>query len=290
MSDATKKYIKVYCSKTKCYGMITAEQNNGALQITNFYEIDDDTAKAITTSHTGALPTVSAHLKPCASCNKRTAGCCDKSRQCAVPKGELWFQCLYCSELEVCGNDQASGGADIYFLLDQSGSMELTDRLQAAKAVKAMMQSLSGSGNTYSFVAWGSSPGYLFRHETSMIKMTAAMAAYEAGTTPYGGSTAAHLAFDLIRSDVMASERPVRIIFVTDGYLDDDAAALAARNLLLTKENVEILAIGVNGANDTTLRALGTVPAFSKVVGGTAALTSTFEQIADALKKKGNNF
>jgi uncharacterized protein with von Willebrand factor type A (vWA) domain len=120
--------------------------------------------------------------------------------------------------------------------------------------------------------------------------MKAAMAAYEAGTTPHGGSTAADQAFALIQNDVLAAKRPVRIIFVTDGYLDDDAAALRERNALLGNGNVEILAIGVTGANEATLRAIGTVPAFSKVVGDSSALTSTFEQIADALKKSGNNF
>jgi hypothetical protein len=270
--------------------MITAEQNNGSLVITNFYEIDNETAKGIHTDYTGALPPVSAHLKPCAACGKRAAGCCDKSRQCAVSKGELWFQCLYCSKLEVETAPPPPGGADIYFLLDQSGSMTLSDRMEAGRAVKSMMQSLSGAGNTYSLVSWGSSAGYLFCRETGMIKMRASIAAYEAGTPPYGGSTAAHLAFNLIRQDVLSAKRPVRIIFVTDGYFDDDAAALLERNALLAKGNVEILALGVTGANEATLRAIGTVPAFSKVVGDSSALTSTFEQIADALKKSGNNF
>lgn len=290
MSEANKKYIKVYCPKSKCYGLITAEQNNGAMQITNFYEIDNDTAKTINTDYSGSLPPVSVHLKPCATCGKRIPGSCDKSKQCAVSKGELWYQCLYCSKLELASVTPAPTALDIYFLLDQSGSMALHDRVEAAKAVKSMMQSLSGNGNTYSFVAWGSSAGYLFDHETGICKMTAAIAAYEAGATPYGGSTAAHLAFARIRDDVLSSKRPVRIIFVTDGYLDDDAEAIRERNLLLENSNVEILALGVTGANEASLRALGTVPAFSKVVGGSAALTSTFEQIADTLKKTGNNF
>ena len=84
---------------------------------------------------------------------------------------------------------------------------------------------------------------------------------------------------------------PVRILLVTDGGFDSEAAAIRARNELLAgKQNVEILAIGVTGARQSTLEKIGTVPAFSKVVGGSSALTSTFEQIAEILKRNGNNF
>ena len=290
MSDATKKYIKTYCSKSKCYGLITAEINNGAWKITNFYGIDNETAKSISTSHEGALYPVSAHLKPCASCGKRSVGCCDKSKGCPVPKGELWYQCLFCSGLEI-SRETSSGGADIYFLLDQSGSMTDNDRREAAKAVRSMTQSLQGNGNTYSFVAWGSDAGYLFRNETGMAKMDAALSSYESGSTPYGGSTAADRAFNLIRDGVRGATRPVRIIFVTDGGFNDDAAAGRARDAILNaNKNVEILAIGVTGAIEASLRRIGTVPKFSKVVGGTSALTSTFEDIAKILKNNGNNF
>lgn len=290
MSEGTKKYIKMYCPKSKCYGLVTAEMNNGSWKITNFYEIDNDTAKSINTTHEGALYPVSAHLKPCASCGKRTVGCCDKTRGCPVPKGELWYQCLFCSGLEV-HKEASSGGADFYFLLDQSGSMSTSDRCEASRAVRSMMRSLQGNGNTYSFVAWGSDAGYLFRNETNMSKMTSALSSYESGSTPYGGSTAADRAFDLIRGDVNRAKRPVRIIFVTDGGFDDDAAAGRARDAVVNaNKNVEILAIGVTGAIEASLRRIGTVPKFSKVVGGTSALTSTFEDIAKVLKNNGNNF
>lgn len=290
MSDSTKKYIKMYCPKSKCYGLITAEMNNGSWKITNFYEIDNDTAKSINTTHEGGLYPVSAHLKPCASCGKRSVGCCDKTRGCPVPKGELWYQCLFCSGLEI-SQTVSTGGADFYFLLDQSGSMSYSDRAEASRAVTSMMQSLQGNGNTYSFVAWGSEAGYLFRNETNLSKMASALDSYESGSSPYGGSTAAHKAFNLIRDDVGRASRPVRIIFVTDGGFDDDAAAGRARDAVVkSNKNVEIVAIGVTGANESSLRRIGTVGKFSKIVGGTSALTSTFEDIAKVLKGNGNNF
>lgn len=289
MSDTTKKYIKVFCPKTKCYGLITTEYNNGVSQVTNFYEIDSDTANNIETAYNGALPVVSGSLKPCACCGGRTARCCDKSKQCKVAKGELWYQCLYCSKLEI-SQDASAGGAEVYFLMDESGSMSAGDRKEAANAVRKMVQSLQGNGNVYSFVAWGSNAGYVFHNETNTAKMSSALSSYERGTTGYGGSTAAHLAFSYINRDVLRAERPVRIILVTDGGFDDETAAVTARDALLQNRNVEILAVGVTGAIQRNLSKIGTVPAFSRVVGGSSALTSTFEQIAEMLKKKGNNF
>ena len=290
MIDTTKKYIKTYCPRTKCYGLITTESINGSLKITNFYEIDADTAKNIEISFDGDLPPVSSYLKPCATCGRRTPKCCDKTRQCKVNRGELWYQCLYCSGLEICQDDKAEGSAEFYFLMDESGSMSRSDREEAAKAVRRMIQSLQGNGNVYSFVAWGSDAGYVFDHETNISKMSGALVSYENNTTGYGGSTAADRAFEYIKDDVFRSKKPVRIIFVTDGWFDNVESAISARNDLLKKQNVEILAIGVTGADQWALSRIGTVPAFSKVIGESSALTSTFEQIAEILKKNGNNF
>ncbi|MBR1747935.1 MAG: VWA domain-containing protein [Clostridia bacterium] len=286
-----KKYVKVYCKKSKKYGLVTVEKTNGVDRVTNFYEIDDETAKSVNTAFEGELPDVSGHLKPCVSTGKRTPRSSDSSRQCAVKRGELWYQCLFCSGLEICRSAERTGGADIYFLMDQSGSMEYHDRRAAANAVKRMVQTLSGMNNTYSFVAWGSTAGYIFKKETNMSKMNSALSLYESGKTEHSGSTDAANAFRCIQPDVASSHRPVRIIFVTDGYLDSDEEALVERNRLLGgQRNVEILAIGVDGAKQETLKKIGTVAAFSKVIGSSAALTSTFEQIAAVLKKKGNNF
>lgn len=289
MSGESKSYIKVYCRKSDCFGLLTVEVINGIPQITNFYGIDRDTAKKVVTRHEGALPVVSASLIGCNNCGRRVAGCCNKSGQCRVKKGTLEHQCLYCSAMEVC-SVAGNGGADIYFLMDESGSMSRQDRVEGANAVRRMIQSLQGEGNTYTFVAWASRAGYLFRQETSLSKMSSALVAYENDSTGYTGSTNAAGALDLIRDAVLTSRRPVRILLVTDGAFDNENAAIRKRNEILAKKNVEILAIGVTGAIQRTLQRMGTVPEFSRVVGGSSALTSTFEQIAEILKKNGNNF
>lgn len=286
-----KQYIKVFCKKKNCYGLITIEENNGSHVITNFYEIDEDTAKNIKTSYNESLPMVSSHLKPCSTCGKRVPRSCDKTKQCKVEKGQLWYQCLYCSGIEVCQDQETAGGAHIFFLMDNSGSMSEKDRIEGANAVRKMIQSLQGLGNTYSFVPWGSDAGYLFYGEQNISKISSALGLYEQGLAGHGGSTAAHLAFDYIRGDVSSSKVPVRILLVTDGGFDSEFLAVDARNgLLNSNENIEILAIGVTGANASNLEKIGTVPAFSKVIGSSAALSDTFEQIAEILKKKGNNF
>lgn len=285
-----KKYVKVYCKKANKYGLVTIEKSNGYDKITNFYEIDDATAAKIQTSFTGNLPEVSMYLKPNAVGGARTPRSTDKSRQCSVKKGELWYQCIYCSALEI-SNTVAASACDIYFLMDESGSMAYSDRKEGAAAVSKLVQSLSGAGNVYSFVAWGSDAGYVFQNSTNAVEINRASQLYVDGLTGHSGSTDAAEAFRYIASDVARAKKPVRIIFVTDGYFDDEDAAVRERNrLLASNRNVEILAIGITGASQSSLSRIGTVPAFSKVVGGSSALTSTFEQIAETLKKSGNNF
>ena len=270
--------------------MVTTEKSNGVMQITNFYEIDNDTAKNINTNYSGALPMVSSRLKACADCKGRTPMCCDKSRGCKVGKGELWYQCLYCNSLEICKNASV-GGAEVYFLMDQSGSMSHNDRVQAANAVRSMTQKLQGNGFVYSFVAWGSDAGYVFHKETSLAKMSSALASYENGTTGHGGGTNAAGALSYIKNEVLATkDKAVWILLVTDGGFDNESLAVQERNVLLGNKNVQIMAIGVTGARESTLQKMSTVSSFSRVVGDASALTSTFDQIAEMLKKSGNNF
>ncbi|MBQ9369544.1 MAG: VWA domain-containing protein [Clostridia bacterium] len=283
-----KKYVKVYCDKSKKYGLVTIENNNGYDRVVNFYEIDDDTAKQIDTSFEGELPDVSMYLKPNAINNSRTPRSMDKSGQCGVKKGELWYQCLFCSHLDICS--AGPGSSAIYFLMDASGSMEENDRREAAKAVKSLVAALSGSGNVYSFVAWSDDADYVFQDATNPKDIERALDRYIDGKYG-GGCTYAGKAFALIYQSVKQAKLPVRILFVTDGYLHDPDNALIKRNdLLAANKDVEVLAIGITGADQGTLSTLGTVPEFSKVVGGSSSLTSTFEQIADTLKKSGNNF
>lgn len=285
-----KNYIKTYCPGNRSYGIVVTEKVNGTEQITNFYGIDRETAESIKTSYEGRLPEVSGSLKPCTQCGERRPMCCDKHRKCPVKKGEMWYQCLYCSSMEIV-NDKPDTGSDIYFLMDNSASMSAADREEASDAVKNMIQSLEGMNNRYSFVAWASKAGYIFRNESNLLKIEHALADYRNGNCEYTGSTAAEKALRCIKNDVLRSERPAKIILVTDGQFDSTEAAVKARDALLNNQrSVEIMAVGVTGADEDTLKMIGTVRAFSRVVGSTKALLSTFEQIAEELKKNRNNY
>ena len=290
MSDIKQEYIKVYCPKVKTYGMITTEKNNGLDQIVNFFEIDDDTAKKINTSHEGALPNVSMHLKPDAETGSRTPLVSDKTRHCSVGKGELWYQCLFCSGLQVCAETKKSKAIDVYFLMDESGSMSRADRINGANAVRTLVQDLQGAGNTYSFVPWGSNAGYLFCKETNPSAISSSLVAYEEDRTGYGGSTAADRAFAAIYNEVARSGNPVRIIFVTDGGFDSLPAAVRERDRLLrANPSAEILALGVPGAVQSNLDKISTVPSFSKVLGSSSELSTTFADIRKYLDEGNNN-
>ncbi|MCR4661295.1 MAG: VWA domain-containing protein [Clostridia bacterium] len=288
---AEKKYVKMYCQKSKCYGLVTIEVDNGVSKICNFYEIDDDTAKNINNVDDSSLPQVSGYLKPCFKDGTRNPLSCDMKRQCSVKKGELWYQCIYCKDLEICNSISNSASYNIYFIMDESGSMSYSDRKEGSNAVRKLIQSLVGNGNTYSFVAFGSYAGYVFKNETNIDKISSALKLYENDNTGYGGSTAADLAFETIKNDVFEAKKPIRIILVTDGYFDSLDRTIEVRNSILKCRNdIEILAIGVTGADNYSLGEIGTVPEFSKVIGDAKNLTHTFEDIANLLKNKGNNF
>ena len=283
---ADKEFVKLYCPKSKCYGLASIEESNGKKVITNFYEIDDDTAKQINIPYSGSLPEVSSYLKPCSINNSRTPLSVDKEKGCKVKKGQLWYQCLYCSSLKLAVPESASSSADIYFLMDESGSMSSNDRSEGAKAVRGMVKSLTGSGNTYSFVTWASSAKYLFEKESNISKIDSALGLYEIGMNGVGGSTAAHNAFDYIKEDVKRASKPVIIIFVTDGGFDNESLAVASRDRLLScNSNVQIFAIGVTGAIESSIRKITTVDKIKPIVGSSSALSSTFDDIVRILRE-----
>lgn len=285
MSTDNKKYVKTYCPKSKKYGLVTIDKNNGRDQVVNFYDIDDAIASQINTDFNDALPEVSSHLKSCATTNSRTPMSCDKSRGCPVKKGELWYQCLYCSSLEIVKNN--TGAFDVYFLMDASGSMSTSDRREASRAVTSLVQQLQDMNNIYSFVPWANSATYLFKGENSVSKISSALRTYENDNCNVGGGTCADSPFDYIRSDVMRAKNPVFIIFVTDGEFFDLNAAIRARDAVLAKGNAEIMAVGITGADEYSLSKMRTIN--GPPTGGSAQLTSTFAQIADILRKSGNN-
>ena len=283
-----KKYCKVCCSIKKYYGLATIEDFQGKDVITNFQPIDKKTADSINNDGIASLPDVGNNLLACDVTGKRKPMCVDKSKKCNLKKDELRFQCLYCDKLKVERN--INNSFEIYFLMDNSGSMSQRDRGEGAKAVKNLVSSLPDMDNTYYFVAWGSDAGYLFKDESDASKIEKALKSYVDGTCGYGGSTAAHKAFDLVKQDVSRAKRTPVIIFVTDGGFDDDKLALSARNSVLSANKAAaIISIGVEGADENNLRAVGTVSDFSKIAGDSSQLSKTFIDVAEFLRKSGRN-
>ena len=283
-----KKYCKLYCSKRDLYGLATIEKLNMTDYITNFQPLDKQDADKMENEGISSLPMVNTNLLPSEDNGKRIPLAVDRSNKCELFRGGLTFQCLYCNRLSVTRS--LHGGFSIYFLMDNSGSMDGSDRAEGSRAVRNLMQSMSTMDNEYSFVPWGSNAGFLFDHMRSISEIEPALRKYENGTAGFSGSTAAHKAFFTVQSHVAKDTKPVVIIFVTDGGFDDERAAKEARNkVLASNEDVNIIAIGVTGAYERNLKEIGTIDSFSKVAGDSRQLTQAFMDVAAFLKKTGKN-
>ena len=283
-----KKYCKLYCSIKKLYALATIENRQGKELITNFQPIDNKTANEIDNQGINSLPLVNSNLLESEDNGKRIPLSIDRSKKCNLLKDELRYQCIYCNKLNI--SKSISNSFSIYFLLDNSGSMSNSDRNEGKIAIKKLISSLADMDNDYSFIPWGSDAGYLFKREKNIYEIENALDRYTRGLNKYSGSTNAAGAFNLIKSDVKSEQKKVIIIFVTDGGFDDDRAAKDARNeVLRSNNNTEIIAIGVTGALENNIRAIGTISDFSKIIGDSNQLSKTFVDVAEFLKKSGRN-
>ena len=279
-------YLKVHCPIKDLYGLLTVDIVQGKEQITNFQPLEKDVAKDIN-NYRDTFPPISSYLLPCETTGNRNIGEIDKSVGCKI-NTNLPFQCLYCSRLQLTKN--SSGPYDIYFLLDESGSMSRKDRYEATTAVKKILIELNGMDNTYSFVSWGTNAGYLFFQTDNDLLIDKKLKLYEEGKTGYRGETYPESAFNLIKNDVQKATKPVIIIFVTDGGFHNVKTAKKARDeLLMVNDNISIIAIGITGAIQANLDLIGTVKELSKIVGDSSALSKSFIDVADFLLKKNKN-
>ena len=283
-----KKYCKLYCGVKKLYGLATIEAMQGKDVVTNFQPIDKKTADGIDNQGITILPVINSNLLESVDNGKRIPLSIDRSKQCNLKNGELRYQCIYCNKLEIAKSN--TGSFSIYFLLDNSGSMSKNDRHEGELAVRKLISTLKEMDNDYSFIPWGSDAGYLFQRTKNISEIEKGLKQYTDGISKYGGSTDAAGAFNLIKSDVKYDPKPVVIILVTDGGFDDDRAAIDARNKVLSqKQGTEIIAIGVTGAKEKNIEAIGTISNFSKIVGDSTQLSKTFVDVAEFLKKSGRN-
>jgi uncharacterized protein YegL len=283
-----KKYCKLYCSIKKLYALATIENRQGKELITNFQPIDNKTASEIDNQGINSLPLVNSNLLESEDNGKRIPLSIDRSKKCNLLKDELRYQCIYCNKLNI--SKSISNSFSIYFLLDNSGSMSKNDRHEGELAVRKLISTLKEMDNDYSFIPWGSDAGYLFQRTKNISEIEKGLKQYTDGISKYSGSTDAAGAFNLIKSDVKSEQKNVIIIFVTDGGFDDDRAAIDARNKVLSqKQGTEIIAIGVTGAKEKNIEAIGTISNFSKIVGDSTQLSKTFVDVAEFLKKSGRN-
>lgn len=276
------KKLLFYCEKKKLYGVANVEKVDGAYKITDFFGLREKEINVEKQEFT-TPPEVNDNLLPCSKCGKRKPLCCDKSSTCGSLT-TLAHQCLYCNKLAIARPALSKGPFDIYFLLDQSGSMSKIDRQEASKAVQKLMQSM-GPDNLYSFVAWATDATYLFKHEKKVSKIIDALKKYEDGKTGISGRTCIEEGFKLISRDVKKSQYDVVIIVVTDGGFDNKKLAVTERNNLLAKnEKANIVAIGITGAKQENLNSICTIEEFSKVLESSSGLESTFLSIGEILK------
>ena len=276
------KKLLFYCKNKKFYGVAKVEKINGVDKITDFFGLKE-TEINVERQEFSTPPEVNSNLLPCSKCGRRKPLCCDKSKTCGTFKS-LQHQCLYCNKLEIARPKLNSGPFDIYFLMDQSGSMSKSDREEASKAVMQLMNSM-GSDNLYSFVAWATDAKFLFKHESKVDRVTTALKQYEEGTTGVSGRTFIEEAFKLICSSIIQSKRDVVVIVVTDGGFDNKRAAVSERDRLLRlNSKLNIVAIGITGAQQRNLDSICTIKEFSKVLESSSRLESTFLSIGEILR------
>lgn len=280
---ADRSFIKLYCPIKNAYAFLTVDKG----KITNFQSIKEEDAKEIQNA-SSVLPPISENLLSDALTGTRTPNSVDKKSRCVFDKGVMTYQCLFCNAFQV----PASGGPyDVYFLMDESGSMSMIDRTQGVNAIKNIIISLTGMGNHYNFVPWGTEAGYIFKDETDGTRINNGLELYRLGRTGYRGRTCADTPFILIKDQVMSSPRESIIIFVTDGGFEAPKKAFDAHAALLrARPTAKVFAIGIAEAKKENIDPLNTDGEWNpEIFKDSSALTRAFEDIAELLKKRGGN-
>ena len=282
--EAKKLVFK--CKKKGFYGVAKVEVVDGENKITDFFGLEEKEI-AVERQEFSTPPMVNDNLLPCSKCGGRKPMCCDKSGTCGSFK-TLEHQCLFCNKLEIASGPKA-GPFEIYFLMDQSHSMSKPERIEASKAVKKLMQEM-GPDNDYSFVAWATNAKFIFKHKSSVDKVINALKLYEDNNTGVSGRTYIEEALALINQTARRSRDEVIVIMVTDGGFDNPRKAIAERNRLIeSRDNINIVAIGINGAKQENLDAICTIKEFSEVLESSSGLENTFLSISEILKNGNYN-
>lgn len=280
--------IKVFCPIKKLNGAIIVERKGENFEITNFTPISGTDADEITNTIV-MIPPVGMNLLPSEDTHKRVAHSVDLSKKCKCQKGQMSFQCLYCSQYEIPGKGLV-GKYEIYFLMDESGSMSKKDRTAGVTAIKKMVSSMADMDNIYTFVPWGTEAGYIFKGINDPKKMEKGLQKYIDGETGYRGETCADTPFILIKRRVQASPIPSIIIFVTDGAVKSVTKAKKARDeLLKARPDTIIYAVGIAEAKKETIEMIRTDDGSPvDIKGSSADLSNVFSEIAAKVKRNIN--
>ena len=285
MAKKEQKFVTVFCPNKKAYGLATLEVLNGRQMVTNFQWFDKIEAEDIV-NDIDTLPEASGNLLPDEVSGKRRPMCTDKLRNCKIDsKGNLTFQCLYCSQLKVPTGAKLTP-MTVFFLLDQSGSMADSDKRKAVEAVNSTLASFKGMPNVYYLVGWADTAKYYIRAAQSIDNATSSTRSY-ASTCENGYGTDAAMALRFIKAEAQRSRLPVLVFFITDGEFNEGSARAARDELVRSCSNLQIVAIGVGSASKSGLDSVATLKDLSQVT-DISRMGKAMTDITEIIKKKGN--
>lgn len=112
----SEMFIKAYCSRSKQYFGLRVEEIGGVGKVTDFYDIDSATARALGSTVDIQDLETAPNLRECFgnSChNRRVGGCsCAKSKwNCREDQGYR-YQCIYCKDLKIFSKEEGAEVVD----------------------------------------------------------------------------------------------------------------------------------------------------------------------------------
>lgn len=104
------KFVKAYCPKSRKYYGMKVEEVSSRLQVTDFYDIGEETAKLLASNVDVPGLETAANLRSCPFCHSRkVAGCgCLESRISCKPDQGYRYLCIYCKELRVFASSEGA--------------------------------------------------------------------------------------------------------------------------------------------------------------------------------------
>lgn len=97
------KFVKAYCPKSRKYYGMKVEEVSSQLQVTDFYDIKEETAKLLASNVDAPNLGTAANLRSCPFCHSRkvaSCGCLEGRISCKPSEGYRYL-CIYCRELRV---------------------------------------------------------------------------------------------------------------------------------------------------------------------------------------------